>query len=101
MLMAYWDKLIDGIDGKIAKLENELKTITNDIERIERNAKIIALMELKIDLKNGEFGEYENGDQQRAAIAAFYKEFSSPMEMTLPPFIGGFFYAIQTAKAAK
>ena len=62
MLMAYWDKLIDGIDGKIAKLENELKTITNDIERIERNAKIIALMELKIDLRNGEFGEYENGD---------------------------------------
>ena len=62
MLMAYWDKLIDGIDGKIAKLENELKTITDDIERIERNAKIIALMELKIDLRNGEFGEYENGD---------------------------------------
>ena len=59
MLMAYWDKLIDGIDGRIEKLENELKTITNDIERIERNAKIIALMDLKIDLKNGEFGEYE------------------------------------------
>lgn len=59
MLLAYWDKLIAGIDGKIAKLENELKTITDDIERIERNAKIIALMDLKIDLKNGEFGEYE------------------------------------------
>ena len=57
--MAYWDKLIAGIDGKIAKLENELKTITNDIERIERNAKIIALMDLKISLQNGEFGEYE------------------------------------------
>ena len=61
MLMAYIDKLIDGIDGKISKLENELKTITNDIERIERNAKIIALMELRIELKNGDYGMYENG----------------------------------------
>ena len=59
MLLAYWDKLIAGIDGKIAEIENELKNITNDIEKIERNAKIIALMELKIDLKNGEFGDYE------------------------------------------
>lgn len=59
MLLAYWDKLIAGIDGKIEKLENELKTITDDLELIERNAKIIALMDLKIDLKNGEFGEYE------------------------------------------
>ena len=59
--MAYIDKLIDGIDGKISKLENELKTITNDIERIERNAKIIALMELRIELKNGDYGMYENG----------------------------------------
>lgn len=59
--MAYIDKLIDGIDGKIAKLENELKTITDDIERIERNAKIIALMGLRIELKNGDYGMYENG----------------------------------------
>ena len=62
MLVAYWDKLIGGIDAKIEKLENELKTITDPVERIERNGKIIALLDLKIDLQNGEFGELEIGD---------------------------------------
>ena len=41
---------------------DELKTITDPVERIERNGKIIALLDLKIDLQNGEFGELEIGD---------------------------------------
>ena len=62
MKVVYWDKLISGIDSRIEKLENELKGEKQDIERIEKNGKIIVLMQLKNDILNGDFGKLEIGD---------------------------------------
>ena len=62
MKVVYWDKLISGIESRIEKLENELKCEKQDIERIEKNGKIIVLMQLKNDILGGEFGELELRD---------------------------------------
>ena len=47
MLMAYWDKLIDGIDEKI---ETTKEPETKEI-----------LKELKKEIKDGKYGYFENG----------------------------------------
>ena len=62
MKVVYWDKLISGIESRIEKLEIELKGEKEDIERIEKNGKIIVLMQLKNDILSGEFGELELRD---------------------------------------